>query len=100
MVIKTKVLDRAAFFLCYGADLIEVEGRVPDNVFTLEVEKELVEYERKEGYVNYRKFCNMRKALKKQNRLASGLPAHYMAPRPNHQLKDIARIVPWRPGEI
>lgn len=94
MTIKTTVLDRAAFLCCFGGKVLKIEGKAPDNTFTIEIEEWLRGYE-KVGVVAYKKFCNMRKRLKEKTRKASGVPAHYMAKTKGPLLKDVAKITYW-----
>jgi hypothetical protein len=77
MVIKTSYLDKVAFFTSLGAELIRMEGKYPDFVFTLDIPFWLVWYERVIGLVSYGKFVAQRRRLKRRGRRMSGLPEHF-----------------------
>lgn len=95
--IETKTLDRAAYLMCWGADMIKIEGKYPENRFTLEASEMILYYEKHFGFVNYRKFCNMRKRLKRQIRKLAGLPPYFHVGKiKGTRLMDIARYVPWK----
>lgn len=90
---RTKYLDKAAFLCCMGGKITKIEGKVPDCVFTLEVTDEIMAYEKESGMVNYKKYSNMRKTVKKKCKKASGLPAHYLSTHNSgFKMSDIARF--------
>lgn len=77
MRIKTPVLDRAAFFMVFGAKLVTVEGTYPENMFVLDVPKPISWYEKMGGWVPYDEFCEKRRVIKRKSRKLAGLPAHF-----------------------
>jgi hypothetical protein len=100
MIVRTRVMDRAAFLLCWGGSLLKIEGKVPDNTFTVEVDPAIIRYEKSTGLIPYKKFCNMRKELKRKSRKQQGLPIRYMANSTGWILQDIARFKTWGPKKL
>lgn len=93
MIVKTKVLDRAAYYCLSGGTIVKIEGTLPDNIFTIECD-EWVKDSEKVGMVNWRKFANMRRTIKRKTRRLAGLPERYHSPK-KLQLKDVATFKKW-----
>lgn len=77
MTIKTEVLDRAAFLLCYGGKLVEIEGKYPKCIFTVKAPRFSFWLERHAGWIPYRRFCEKRRVIKTKSRKHSGLPERF-----------------------
>jgi hypothetical protein len=77
MILRTDLLDKAAFFTSLGAELLEMEGKYPNFTFVLQIPRWLLWYERIIGVVSYGKFVSQRRRLKRRGRRMSGLPEHF-----------------------
>lgn len=100
MKLTTGELDRAAFFLTFGAEMLDITGKYPNNVFTLSVSPLLAFYESVVGWVPYCSFCNMRKFIKRKTRTLAGLPEYFTGHTPlKVKLGDLAVVRSWRKGE-
>ena len=78
MVIVTRSLDRAAFFLTLGGELTEIYNNYPNNRFGVSVPRWLAWYERAGGWIPYNVFCNQRRRVKRRARKKAGLPLSFM----------------------
>jgi hypothetical protein len=58
-------LDKAAFLKMQGAELIRIEGEIPNNKFVMLVNSEMLKAEKKE-LVKYSKYMKVRKRLKEK----------------------------------
>lgn len=93
MIVKTDFLDKAAFLTAWGAELVKMEGKYPEFLFTLNVAPWLVWYEDKIGLVSYGKYLQQRKRLKRRGRRMSGLPEHFTGGKDvGFKLGDIAHF--------
>lgn len=93
MIVSTLSLDRAAFYLYWGAELLGIEGSYPENVFILKLNRFLILYECFIGIIPYRSFCNKRKKLKKMTRKKAGLPEKFTGGKNIcFTFKDLARF--------
>lgn len=77
MKLRTKILDRAAFLMCYGAQLALIKGHYPNCNFVLEGPVWLTELQQQCRTVDYKKFCEKRRVIKRRARREAGLPAHF-----------------------
>lgn len=77
MTIKTRSLDRAAFFMTFGAVLVAIHDNYPNNVFEVRSHPFLLWYEKVGGWVPYNAFCNQRKKIKRKSRKKAGLPEYF-----------------------
>jgi len=101
MMIKTRALDKAAFYLCFGGKVIDVLGHYPENEFVITVSKWVKAYESIGGFVPYNRFCNERRVLKRMSRRKSGLPEYFTGNRDTgFKLLDIATYKPWSKRDI
>lgn len=100
MIIETGVLDRAAFFMTFGAKLVRIDGDYPQNIFIVEVNRLIASYEAIGGWVPFRRFCNLRRDLKRKSRKQSGLPEYFTGDAHAHfNFGDLARVVKWNKKE-
>jgi hypothetical protein len=91
--LKTKDLDRAAFFITLGATLVELQEKYPENVFVIDVPLWMFSYEKYQLPIKYRKFCEARRKLKKKGRKEAGLPEHFTGENNGtYKMNDIAVI--------
>jgi len=86
--IKTKNINRAAFFSGLGAKFISVSGKPPHSKFVLEVPKWVLIYEKYISIISYQRYLNQRSRLKRIARKAAGLPVRYTSPK-KHSLNDV-----------
>lgn len=101
MIIKTSLLDKAAFFTTFGGKIVNIEGKYPENVFHIEVNRFLAAYELIGGWVPYNKLCNERRAIKRKTRELAGLPAYFTGNRDSgFKLLDIATYKPFSKKEL
>jgi hypothetical protein len=56
-------LDKAAFLKMQGAELIRIDGEIPNNKFVMLVDREMLNAD-KQGLVKYSKYMAVRKKLK------------------------------------
>lgn len=92
-------MDRAAFFMTLGAELMSLSEKYPHNVFNLRFPRWLFLWEGWVGLVPFRKFCINRQILKKRGREEAGLPQHFTGEYSPHLLKDIAVFRPFSKKE-
>jgi len=96
MIISTGVLDRAAFFMTFGAKLMSIDGKYPQNIFVIETNRLVALYEAMGGWLPYRRFCNLRRDLKRKSRKQSGLPEYFTGNKNlGFEFGDIARVIKW-----
>ena len=89
----TPHLDDAALYLTLGGKLIRLDGKYPDNQFTIELKGWRKWYADKIGWVPYLRFCNARRYLKRKGRKAAGLPARFTGDSRSHfTLTDLAIV--------
>lgn len=94
MIISTNVLDRAAFFMTFGGQLVRIEGDYPQNVFVMDTNRLVAAYEAIGGWLPFRRFCNLRRELKRKSRKQAGLPAYFTGNTDSHfNFEDLARVV-------
>lgn len=100
MIIQTTVLDKAAFFTTFGAKITKVEGKYPENVFTIKTNRLVTFYERVGGWVPYNKFCNERRKIKRTTRKLAGLPEYFTGHQDTKfKLMDLATFKPFSKRE-
>lgn len=98
--ITTTVLDKAAFFTTFGAQIIEITGKYPDNTFILKVPAWVAAYEILGGWVPYNKFCNQRRFIKRKTRKLAGLPEYFTGGKDTgFKMGDIAFVRPFSKKE-
>jgi hypothetical protein len=94
-------LDKAAFYKVFGGQLVDIQGKYPENDFVVNIPKWVSWYESIGGWVPYNHFCNVRRELKRKSRKRSGLPAYFTGSRPDSfKLGDIATARPWSKREL
>lgn len=91
--IKTNSLDRASMLTLFGGKILSIEGKYPENIFVIGVNKLLLMYEEYIGWVPYNHFCNRRRELKYKTRRMAGLPERFTGDRhTGYKLGDLATI--------
>ncbi len=99
--LRTKDMDRAAFFLWLGASLSSLEDKYPENTFVLIVSSWMFLYEKYIGLASFRSFCEKRKFLKRMGRRQAGLPEHFTGENNGtYKMNDIAVIRRFTKGEL
>ena len=102
MKITTKLLDRAAFLMCYGGTLVSVRGKYPQNTFVIEGPEWLKEMEKQVSSVDYKEFCENRRVIKRRSRQEAGLPEYFTGERNakrGFSFADVATVKSWKPNE-
>jgi hypothetical protein len=101
MIIKTRNIDRAAFFTTFGAEVEKIEGKYPDCMFFVRAKKWLFVYEALGGWLPYNRFCNERRKWKRETRRLSGLPEYFTGGKDTgFKLGDIAHVRPFSKKEL
>ena len=101
MTIKTKSLDKAAFYTTFKGEVIDILGHYPNNEFVIKVSKWVRAYEIIGGWVPYNHFCNERRVLKRKTRKLAGLPEYFTGNKDTgFKLGDIATFKPWSKRDI
>lgn len=100
MIIRTNNLNKAAFFTSFGAVVIDIEGKYPDQVFVIQSSKLVFLYEKYIGLVSYRRYTNQRIRLKRKGRKKSGLPMKFTGDDMGFKLGDMAIVRAFTKSEI
>lgn len=96
MTIRTRTLDKAAFYTCFGGTILEILGKYPENEFIIIIPRWLRTYESIGGWVPYNRFCNERRSIKRMTRRKAGLPEYFTGgKKTGFKLGDIAIFKPW-----
>jgi len=88
----TKSLDVAAAVLTVKGKLDNIDGRYPDNSFSVSCNYWKYLYLRYIGFLPYLKFCDKRKYLKEQCKIKNNIPLHYTEKIRGYKLEDIATV--------
>ena len=100
MKVITTVLDKVAFYTTFGAEILEIQGKCPDNTFIIKAPGWLAAYENIGGWVPYNKFCNERRRIKRQTRKLAGLPENFTGNKDTgFKFGDIAMVRPFSKKE-
>lgn len=97
-IVKTRNLNQASFLTAWGAELIEVTDRYPNNLFVISAHPLLLWYERHWGWIPYRKYCNQRVRLKERGRRLANLPKHFTGKSEGFNFLDVAHVKPAKKG--
>lgn len=97
--IKTRNINQAALLTTLGGELLDVQDKYPNNLFTVSANKLLLWYEKNIGLVPYRRYCNQRIRLKERGRTQAGLPKHFTGKKEGFEFQDIAMVKPWSKRE-
>jgi len=79
--------------MVFGGQMIECNGKYPENEFVLDIKRWVYAYELLGGWVPVNKFCNERRRIKRMTRKLAGLPEYFTGgKRTGFKLGDVATI--------
>lgn len=100
MIVRTVILDKAAFFMTFGGKLLTISGTFPQCEFTIEVRRWVVAYHALGGWVPHNHYCNERRNLKRKSREREGLPPYFNGSKSGgFKLGDIVTYRPFTKQE-